>query len=511
MDVPSFTLRFKAPSDDPTQPVQNCQLHIVSSGVVEVFANGATATIDTEGKWYQAGAFIVASVIVSTADMSSFVFQVDQFQAAGGNSVVIQADVLNPNGKLNSKLAFIQHADDLLNAKTQTGDPLITPGAVNQQDAERAAAMINQFNKTQIFLGRPGQPLKRNDNSPKLYNPKTKRPTIIAGIGFFSWCFEKAKQATSWVLQKIGNTLNSSWTALKPLKAMSWVFEKINVGVQKLIDFVGVIFQWGDVLDTSDSIVAFINAGLEYAQDQVSGLRAKEQQFMQTLKDSDSEEKSSMDAAKNSVTYNWVSGCHVGHTNSRGFNAFSLLMAIPVTAVYRVVKGTALPSLKGMDKTTFAAYVNGTLGDDDSDFCITRTQIQIVGFAIAAKATHLEVGFQLISWVTNKIQGLAAETIDTGLIFVGVTMLIIGWPVASQKDMGMRFIVCGFDYSSVVALATACFVSWKTSTPRSETAPAVATWVALTSIPSYMIKIIVNNNSESSDPSPLNRPLLLRE
>ncbi|KAJ4169148.1 hypothetical protein NW754_011082 [Fusarium falciforme] len=67
---------------------------------------------------------------------------------------------------------------------------------------------------------------------------------------------------------------------------MSWVFEKINVGVQKLIDFVGVIFQWGDVLDTSDSIVAFINAGLEYAQDQVSGLRAKEQQFMQTLKDS---------------------------------------------------------------------------------------------------------------------------------------------------------------------------------------------------------------------------------
>ncbi|KAJ4169149.1 hypothetical protein NW754_011083 [Fusarium falciforme] len=182
MDVPSFTLRFKAPLDDPTQPVQNCQLHIVSSGVVEVFANGATATIDTEGKWYQAGAFIVASVIVSTADMSSFVFQVDQFQAAGGNSVVIQADVLNPNGKLNSKLAFIQHADDLLNAKTQTGDPLITPGAVSQQDAERAAAMINQFNKTQIFLGRPGQLLKRNDNSPKLYNPKTKRPTIIAGI-----------------------------------------------------------------------------------------------------------------------------------------------------------------------------------------------------------------------------------------------------------------------------------------------------------------------------------------
>lgn len=109
-------------------------------------------------------------------------------------------------------------------------------------------------------------------------------------------------------------------------------------------------------------------------------------------------------------------------------------MAIPVTFVYKVVNGTALPSLKGMDKTTFAAYVNGTLGDDDWDFGITRTQIQIVGFAIAVTAIHLEVDFQLISWVTKKIQGLAAVTIDTGLIFVGVAMLIIGWPVAGHGN-----------------------------------------------------------------------------
>ncbi|KAJ3460819.1 hypothetical protein MRS44_011686 [Fusarium solani] len=660
MDVPSFTLRFKASSDDPTQPVQSCQLHIVSSGAVEVFANGASATIDTKGKWYQADAFGVVSVIVSTADMSSFTFQVDQFQAAGGTSVAIQADVLNPNGKLNTKLAFIQHANDLLNAKTQTGEPLIAPGAVSHQDAEQAASMINQLNKTQIFLGRPGQPLKRIDNSPKVYNPKGKRPTILACIvgdntpreierfldrlsetswydpwGFFSWCYEKAKQATSWVLQKIGNVLNLvieiAGTVYKFIldgveavgKAMSWVFEKITVGVQKLIAFVGFIFQWGDILDTSESIVAFINAGLGYAQDQVSGLKAKEQQFMQTLKDSvnnrqapenvaagtetkDPRETSDMDAAKNSVAYNWASyqvtyggmaqngkidgaadlmsamptledgttlqdlwndlstifqtlyhyitafGSDVsdlftptttstdaynrlkldlinaavdttqnvldllvdalslvltqfqalcnqaiefpiftalwkdiaGGRDFTVFNAFSLLMAIPVTVVYKVVKGTALPSLKGMDKTTFAAYVNGTLGNDDSDFGITRTQIQIVGFAIAVTAIHLEVDFQLISWVTNKIQGLAAETIDTGLIFVGV------W---------------GLDCTNVVALATARFVSWKTSTPRSETAPAVATWVVLTSIPSYMIKIIVNNDSESSDPSLLAR------
>ncbi|KAM6506898.1 hypothetical protein FALCPG4_018716 [Fusarium falciforme] len=267
MDVPSLTLRFKPSSDDPTQPVQNCQLHIVSSGAVEVFANGASATIDSQGKWYQADAFCVVSVIVSTADMSSFTFQVDQFLAAGGSSVVIQTEVLNSNGKLNAKLAFIQHADDLLNAKTQAGDLSIAPGSVSQQDAEQTTAMINQLNKSQMFLGRPGQPLKKIDSRPKIYNPKGERPTILAGIvgnhpGEIDEFLDRL--TASWVLQKIGNVLNlvieMAVTVYKFIldgveavgKAMSWVIEKISVGVQKLIAFVGFIFQWGDILDTSD-------------------------------------------------------------------------------------------------------------------------------------------------------------------------------------------------------------------------------------------------------------------
>ncbi|KAM6506899.1 hypothetical protein FALCPG4_018717 [Fusarium falciforme] len=118
------------------------------------------------------------------------------------------------------------------------------------------------------------------------------------------------------------------------------------------------------------------------------------------------------------------------------------------------------------------------------------------------------MGFKLISWVTNKIQGLAAETIATGLIFVGVAMLIIGWSVAGQKDMPMGLIVLGLDCSNVVALATARFVSWKTSTPRSDTAPAVATWAVLTSTPSFMLKIIINNDSGSGDPSLLARHIV---
>lgn len=372
-------------------------------------------------------------------------------------------------------------------------------------------------------------------------------------------------------------------------KAMSWVFQKITVGLQKLIEFIGFLFSWGDILDTADSIVAFMNAGLNYAQDQVSGLKAQEQQFMQTLRNSvnnrqapetvaagseskDSEETDSMNATKNGVGYNWASyqvvyggmaqngkindAAGVGLTLEDGtslqdiwndisaifqtlyhyitaigqdvsdlftpnttssdaynrlkldlinaaidttqnvldllidalslvltqfqelgnkaiqlpiftalwkaiadgrdftvFNAFSLLIAIPVTLLYKVIKGVAPPSLQGMDKTTFAAYVNGTLTDEDEDdLGITRTQIKIIGVATAITALRLETDFRLISWVTNKVQGLAAETIDTGLIFMGVAMLINGWPVAGQKDMPLRYIVSppGFQYGPLL-------------------------------------------------------------
>jgi len=234
MEVPSFTLRFKAVSDDPNESVDSCQLHIISSGSVEAFSNGSSATIDQVGRWYQADTFGVVSIIVSTSDMASFTFQVNQFQANGQTSVTVQSKVLNPNGKLNEKLVKINHKEDLLNARTQTGDLLITPGTVNDQDAEQAAQMISQLNKQQILLGQPGLPLKKFHGTPKIYNPKNLRPKILAGRlsqgleddpnetsrfldkmsvsswydpwGFFSWVYDKAKQATKWVLTTIGTS-----------------------------------------------------------------------------------------------------------------------------------------------------------------------------------------------------------------------------------------------------------------------------------------------------------------
>lgn len=228
MEVSSFTLRFIASSDDPSQPVQNCQLHIVASGAVAAISNGVRTTVDQEGRWYQADTVGAVSIIVSTSDMASFTFQVDQFQAQGQPAVPLNSLVLNPNAKINEKLASITTGKDLLSAETQSGQPLIEHGTVSDKDADIAAQVLVELNKKQILLGAPSHTLRKLTSQRKLYNPHGVTPVILCGQlpetaeerarlikllsarswddfwGAWNFLKEKASQVTSYVVTAIG-------------------------------------------------------------------------------------------------------------------------------------------------------------------------------------------------------------------------------------------------------------------------------------------------------------------
>lgn len=93
-----------------------------------------------------------------------------------------------------------------------------------------------------------------------------------------------------------------------------------------MIDFVGFLFSWGDILDTADSIVAYLNAGLQYGEDQilaldklatgwVDKLRAELKNKAQppnalantTTAVSDPSASSQVDDVQHGVGYNWSS------------------------------------------------------------------------------------------------------------------------------------------------------------------------------------------------------------
>lgn len=56
--------------------------------------------------------------------------------------------------------------------------------------------------------------------------------------------------------------------------------------MDKIIDFLGFVFSWDDTLETSDSIVAYVNAGSDYGQEQLALLDQTAQKWVKQLKDS---------------------------------------------------------------------------------------------------------------------------------------------------------------------------------------------------------------------------------
>jgi hypothetical protein len=354
------------------------------------------------------------------------------------------------------------------------------------------------------------------------------------------------------------------------------VFDKIKVGLQELIDFLGFIFNWGDILTTADSVVAVVNAALDYGTDQIPALKTLEAGWLDSLRDAmglkiapvqtaagsemkDPEETPAMDQAKNSVSANWtvyqasygglatnssiglsarsdpatpqdvtlkdlwddmvkifatiehlfldfgqdlaslfnpattstdvynlmtnqiiataldtvqnvtdlaLDALSLALTQLRAygnepieipifsslwkvitsgrdftvFNAFALLLAVPMTAIYKLVVNKAPPDLRSINKAIFAAYMNGTLGDDEKGLVITRKQIlEFLGWG-SLFALHLEVYFQTLSSLAKA----KIETLDSMVMCFNVVLVIKGWPVAGQNDMVYRWMVSAF-------------------------------------------------------------------
>ena len=67
-------------------------------------------------------------------------------------------------------------------------------------------------------------------------------------------------------------------------KAASWLMQKIKVGIEDLITWIGMFFDWGDILQTSKSIATFMDVGLQYGASQVASVQQQADAWMSNLR-----------------------------------------------------------------------------------------------------------------------------------------------------------------------------------------------------------------------------------
>ena len=62
------------------------------------------------------------------------------------------------------------------------------------------------------------------------------------------------------------------------------MFKKLGVLIQKLIDYLGFLFSWDDILDTTDSMATILDAGLDYGEHILTQTETDVKSWLQTLK-----------------------------------------------------------------------------------------------------------------------------------------------------------------------------------------------------------------------------------
>lgn len=342
IEVKGYTLRLQAKAlSDPGDSdsgldqalIPGCWLRVSSSGVIRCIMNGRTASLTTTAQWFQTNAQGVLNIVFATKDASCYKVSADAFRPAktsenSSDVRLLDVPTLDPTRKIVPKLEGINSPQDLRAAKTQTGQLLISNDASNE-DVEKGAVAIKLLREQ----------IKKFDNKDEKSFRAFKSNVVSQGQdavhavqfsiwddiahGFgdaFNWLLDKAKDAWDWVVDTVGEfdpklakltgdslvsqNSETTWGTFVHLvikianetyeiildsistivQAVSWVFKKLGVLLQKLIGFLGFLFSWDDILDTTDSMVTMLNAGLDYGDHILTQTDTDVKTWLQSLK-----------------------------------------------------------------------------------------------------------------------------------------------------------------------------------------------------------------------------------
>ncbi len=238
------------------------------------------------------------------------------------NSVFISADFLDTTIEINPTHGIteamsekIKNTDDLLNAQTQTGQPLLKQ-RLSQQELEQITQGIASLKTASNDLKNNSKPQARGNAAPlvTMYvenQPQGLRAASEGGgvSGVFSWVgnavgdlwhgVKKGFQTmTSWVVSsvkgvwkfviKIGEMIIDFVvdTVKKVVNVLQKIFESIKTFFKDLFEFLAFLFKWEDILVTKNTVKAYMRNAFVAAQGKIDDCQTYVNQKLNNIKDS---------------------------------------------------------------------------------------------------------------------------------------------------------------------------------------------------------------------------------
>ncbi|PYH40187.1 uncharacterized protein BP01DRAFT_410995 [Aspergillus saccharolyticus JOP 1030-1] len=432
---------------DSADHLPGCWLRVSCSGVVRCIVNGRHTTLSPAAQWYQTDAKGVLNILLQTDDATIHQFAADAYRPAQKPSQSLSASagertltdpLLDPSHKIIPKIRGIKTADQVVNLKKADGSPLFEtapkdPGHVADifQQLVASADALQEKNKQQL------QTYHATVTSP------TSGSTVVpygfwtdvgdAFSGAWHWLTDVAEDVWEWTchivddvwtfIVKIGKEVFQIAldTITSIVKGIIWVFKKIGALIEDIIELISFLFEWDDILATTDSVAAGFNAALEYGKEALDAADLDAHQWLENVRATILQNLTSLQANDYDGARVGKSTTGVARTTASG-DADEDEVKAGVTynwsTYYFTYGGGPTNAVLHDDKTTTTIATAAGTSEDQlvKLWQDVQEEVQIILKTVTAVAKDLVEFFNPASFSAQEVMGKVGEDLINGMI-----------------------------------------------------------------------------------------------
>ncbi|KAK1774877.1 hypothetical protein QBC45DRAFT_489404 [Copromyces sp. CBS 386.78] len=294
-ELKSYTVTMKV-MDENGNALSDGSVRISASSTVSVILNGQNRLLTAVPTWFDCDGSGSLDFIIPSDSLGSQEFRIEQVRSNAGRILKFASRRYDPSLKpmtmLAKRMSEADTPEKFASLKTQCGEALFDPSVSSDSDTIRSAhkclGIVTQAYGATTGLGYPSSLVVAATSNAR---------NTVGGFLMDGWLWvrEMAHKVTEWFVDvangvwkfacKIAGKLKEFVldTAEKICEAATWIWEKLQLGWEKLVDFVGFVFNWDDILATKDTISNTITAALGYGGSKIDHFSTRVDGFFDDL------------------------------------------------------------------------------------------------------------------------------------------------------------------------------------------------------------------------------------
>ncbi|KAK3838917.1 MAG: hypothetical protein J3R72DRAFT_525469 [Linnemannia gamsii] len=272
-DFTSFTSHINV-ADSNGNALAASPVLLCSSSSTDLAVNGESLTVGPEG------------------------VEVKTDRRTGNPSVLGQPYTLNPAKKIQEELAKVTDAASLKSITLPDGSKLLDGSTASPEAISNAGLAIGQLHQHMQSLPHNGSLQSASRNRVSTKNAPVDASDDDSTLwDFWHWFTHEVESIENWAVKVVDETAHwvitigeKSYSFLLDcvthvLKAVGWVLQQVVTDIEKIIQWVGFIFQWDDILSTHKSFVDVTNKVFALAPAAFNEMENSVEEWFDKIKD----------------------------------------------------------------------------------------------------------------------------------------------------------------------------------------------------------------------------------